>query len=231
MLRFIAFMVVAVVLSRLLGWLPVVGPLFARTGFLGIWITALLLSWGFTKWGRRAVRVRRDRVNARQLQAVDSPHNHGKLGSLYLAQGRPRKALEELERAVAGEPEVAEWRYRQGSALLEVRRPEEAAEALRSAVGIDEEHAYGGAQLRLAEALAACGRHDEALEALAVFERNHGPSPESAYRRGAALSKLGRRDEARAAFDEVARLASNVVSYQRRDAELWKLRARLGALR
>jgi len=230
MLRLAAFFALAYLLALGLGALPIVGPFFRATGCLGIWIAAMLLSWGVTWWGERAVRMRRDRSTIRQLGEVENPSNLGKIGSLYLAQGRPRRALEPLERATEGEPDVAEWHYRLGQARLALRRVEEAVAALRAAVALDEEHAYGGAQLRLAEALSRSGEEAQALEALAVFERNHGPNPESAFRRGKALARLGRRDEARAAWREVGELASRAVRYQRREGFGWQLRAWLAGL-
>jgi tetratricopeptide (TPR) repeat protein len=228
-LRLVGFFVLAVLLASFLGKLPVIGPLFARTGCLGIWISAMLLSWAFTRYGERAFRVRRDRGQIRQLAAVKSPRTEGKLGALYLAQGRRAKALPHLREAAAGEPEVAEWHYRLGSAELLSRNHDAAIESLQRCVELEPEYAYGAAQLRLAEACADDGRPEEALEAIAVFERNHGPSPESAFRRGLAYKALGDKDAARAAFGEVSRLASEAARYQRKSAGLWTVRARLAS--
>jgi len=229
-LRLVGFFVLVFALTFLLGKLPLIGGLFARTGCLGIWLTAIALSWAITKYGQRALRMRRDRAEIRRLSAVESPHNQGKLGTMFLAQGRARRALPHLRRAVEGEPEVAEWHYRLGCALLKVHEREEAAAALARCVAIHEEHAYGAAQLRLAESLTALGRLDEALETLGTFERNHGPSPESAYRRGRAHRLADRNEEARRAFGEVSALAAEAAQYQRRQAGLWTLRARLASL-
>ena len=57
------------------------------------------------------------------------------------------------------------------------------------------------------------------------FERFHGPTPESAYRRGRALKALGRRDEAGSAFEEVATLAKQSAKYQKKDSAGWVMRA------
>lgn len=230
MLRLVGFFVVAMVLARLLAHVPLIGGFFAYTGIFGIWITAMLLSFVITKYGERAVRVRRDRAKVRELAVVDTPNNQGKLGALLFAQGRPRKALAPLRAAVAGEPEVPEWHYRLGLALQAVREREEAVASLRRCVALDEEYAYGAAQLRLAEALLALQRHDEILEVLATFERNHGPSPESAYRRGLALKAEGRRDESKQAFGEVPALAAQAARYQRTEAGLWSMKARMASL-
>jgi len=183
-----------------------------------------------TKYGQRAYRVRRDASKIRELATVDTPTNQGKLGALLVAQGRPRKALEPLRAATRGEPEVAEWHYRLGCALLQTRQYPEAVEALQKCVALDEEYAYGAAQLRLAEALTASKRASKAIDALAVFERNHGPSPESAYRRGLAYKQDGQRDAAKQAFDEVAQLAQQVARYQRTQAGMWTFKAKMASM-
>lgn len=227
MLRLLGFFVVVIVLTQVLGMLPVIGPLFGRLGIFGLWITAILLSLFLSRWGDRALTMRKDRAAVRELTAVDSPRNKGKLGSLYLAQGRAGKALPLLEEAVRGEPDVAEWQYRLGSALLALRRPEEALAPLSRAVELNEEHAYGAAVMRLAEAQTATGAYEDALASLARFERNHGPSAESAFRRGVALRAAGQNDEARGAFAEVGRLAREAARYKRREAAVWAARAKL----
>ncbi len=230
MLRLIGFIALAIVLTQILAHLPLIGGLFRHTGIFGIWITAILLSWAFTHYGQRALVASRDRAQLRALEAVDNPHNHGKAGSLLLAQGRASKALPHLEQAVAGDPDSAEWRYRLGSALMMLRRPDDAREHLQRCVEIDEEYAYGAAQMKLAEALLAGGHKGEALAALDVVERNHGPTPESRYRRGVTLKALGRRDEAKASFREVSELAAKAVQFQKKSANVWVMRAWVAGL-
>jgi hypothetical protein len=226
-LRLVSFFLLAVLLASVLGRVPVIGPLFAHTGLLGVLLASFLLSAAFTRLGAALVSGRKLRGELERLAAVDSAHNHGKLGSLYLAHGRPRRAIEALEQAVAGEPAVAEWHYRLGLARLATGDAASACAALERATAIDEEHAYGAAQLGLARARARQGRHEDALAALAVFERNHGPSPESAFRRARSLARLGRRAEARRAHEEVARLAARATRYQKREAVGWALRSAL----
>jgi tetratricopeptide (TPR) repeat protein len=210
--------------------LPVVGPIFARTGIFGVWIAALLLSWAVTHYGERALTARRDRAEIHRLEEVDSPYNHGKAGALLLARGRAARAVPHLERAAQGEPDSAEWQYRLGCALLALRKPNDARVALERCVAIDEEYAYGAAQLRLAEALLAAGAAERALEVLDRAERNHGLTPESAYRRGRTLRALGRRDAARKSFAEVGELAQKAPRFQRREATAWATRAWLARM-
>ncbi len=225
MARLLGFLVLAFVLAGLLRHVPVVGPFFAHTGIFGVWLAALGLSYAATRFGERALVRRRMRAELERLGRVDNAYNQGKAGSLLLARGEVRRALPYLERAAEGEPRSADWHYKLGSALLALGRAREARQALGRALELDPEHAYGAAELRLAQALAADGAGEEALSVLARVERNHGPTPEAAYRRGQVLRSLGRRAEARASFAEVQQLAQSVPAFQRPQARALALRA------
>lgn len=226
-LRLIVFFVLAVALATVLGYVPFIGPLFRHTGLIGILVAAALLSAIVARVGQRLLTARKLRGELLALGAVGNAHTHGKMGALYLARGRPRAALEHLEQAAEGEPELAEWQYRLGLARLAVRQLEAALAAFERCVTLEEEHAYGAAQMRCAECLQRLGRHEQALDALRTYETNHGPSPEAAFRRGRVLRALGRKREARAAFAEVGELARHAARYQRREAGMWALRAGL----
>jgi tetratricopeptide (TPR) repeat protein len=229
-LKLIGFFVLALVLASVLGHVPVIGPVFRHGGIFSILITAALLSFVLTRASQHLLSARRLKSELRALEAVGNAYNHGKIGALYLARKRPRKAREHLALAAEGEPELAEWHYRLGLAELALGDHAAALAALERCLALDEEHAYGAASMRRAECLLALGRPEEALDALGVFERNHGPSPEHAFRRGRALRALGRRDEARRAFSEVGELARRATRYQRREAAWWALRAQLARL-
>lgn len=213
-MRLLGYFALVFAAMFLLRHVPVVGELF-RVPFLGFVLAAAVVSAGVSWYTVRAVDGRRAKVMERQLGAVDTPHNQGKLGSLILAQGRARRAIPHLERAAAGEANHTEWHYRLGCAYLSAGRAREARAALERAVAQDEEHAYGAVTLRLSQARLAAQDADGALEALARFERNHGPSPESAYRRGLALRAAGKRAESQAAFAEVAKLAAHAARFQK----------------
>ena len=157
--------------------------------------------------------------------AVETPHNKGKLGLLLLKQRRHARAASLLREAAAAEPDSADWQYRYGCALLGSKRAKEAVDPLTRAVEFEEEHAYGAALMRLAEAHLASGDAERSLQALDRVDRNHGESAEAAYRRGLALKALGRKGEAHAALSRVGQLAGGAVGYQKRSASLWSLRA------
>jgi tetratricopeptide (TPR) repeat protein len=228
-LRLAGFFALVFAVLVVLRQVPFVGAVF-RIPFLGFWGAALLVSGGLAWVAERGLRGRRMRAQIRSLGAVDTPHNQGKLGSLLLAGGRARAAVEPLRRAAQGDPEIAEWWYRLGTALLAAGRPAEAVEPLERALALEEEHAYGQVLLRLAEAQLARGDAEASLAALERFERNHGPGPEWAYRRGRALARLRRRAEARASFRRAGELASQAVGFQKQGARAWAFKAFLASI-
>ncbi len=222
--RLLGFFAIVLVTMWILSGIPVLGAVF-RIPFVGFWLSAILVSAGMSKLAADLIDRRRVRALERELGAVETPHNRGKLGTLLLTQRRYRRAIAPLEQALEGEPESAEWAYRLGCALGGAGRHAEAARALERGAELNEEHAYGRILLRLAEAQQATGDHDAALAAVERFERNHGESPESAYRRGVALKGLGRAADARTALAEVSSLAQRAAKYQKKGASAWVLRA------
>lgn len=224
MLRLAGYVLTVFALLWILRYVPVIGGLF-RIPFVGFFLAAAILSVVIGWWTAHLVERRRLRAHERQFGAVDTPHNRGKLGALYLASGRVRQALPHLERAAEGEPDRAEWHYRLGVARLLARDTNAAVLALERAVATDPEHAFGAPRLRLAEARLAANDAQGSLEAAREFERFHGPTAESAYRVGTALRALGRREEARAELGRVGELARALARGARRESGWLGLKA------
>ena len=229
MLRLLGFFALTFVVYLVLIRIPVIGSV-ASIPFLGFFLAAAIVSRFLTKGGALALDRRKQKALVRELGAVDTPHNKGKLGLLFLSQKRYDQAIPLLSEAVSAEPDSADLNYRLGKAYLGARQTEDAIEGLSRAVKIDEEHAYGAAMMRLGEAKFEAGDYEGALEALRIVERNHGASPESAYRQGVALKALGRKAEAATSFASVSSLAREAVGYQKRDASLWSFRAGLARM-
>ena len=229
MLRLIGFFILVLVALTFLRQLPLVGALF-RIPLLGFYLAAVVVAVAGSRLAARALDRRKQRALERQLGSVDTPHNKGKLGQLLLAQGRFREAVPLFVEAVRAEPESADWHYRLGRAHLGAGEDAQAIAELEACIAIEQEHAYGTAMLRLAEALSRAGRHEEARAALERFERNHGPSPESAYRRGLALRGLGQAEAARRAFEQVGQLSSQLAKFHRKAATGWVMRAWMARL-
>ena len=225
MLRLAGFFVLVWVVMSLLRGAGILGH-----GLFSFWIVAIALSLLLSHAALLLARRRRLSARLRELGNVESPHNQGKLGALLLGSGRARQAVPHLARAAAGEPEVTDWHYRLGLALLESGRASQAVPPLERAVGLDPEHAYGAAQLALSRARLASGDAAGALAAVDAFDRNHGPNPESAYRRGVAQKRLGQRAEAAASLRQVGELAARAARFQRSAHRTWVLRALLARL-
>ncbi len=228
-LQWLVFIVGAIVLSSVLRHVPGLGGLFR--GLWGFWISVLLLSaattWLSKKWVEH-LRVRRSRL---EFARVDNPHNQGKLGTVLLQQGRPREAVRALELAVAGDSASAEWHYRLGSALRRTGEPARAVQELEAALQIAPAHAWGDVGIELALARQAIGDDAGALEALRLREREHGESVRGAYLRGTFLRRIGKRDEARAAFKEVSEIARLSPRFSRRGTLKWRALSMLAGLR
>jgi hypothetical protein len=218
--RLLGFFLLVVAAFVVLQKVPLFGALF-RIPFFGFWLALILVSVVLSKFAKVAYDRRKLRALERELGAVETPHNQGKLGVLQANRGGHRRAIPCLERAIAGEPDFAEWHYRLGVSKLAVNDLEGARTALERVLQLNEDHAYGDALLRLAETSARQGEGESALASLARFEEHRGPNPESAYRRGRALGLLGRKDEARAALAEVGELAHRQARYQRRSTSRW----------
>lgn len=226
-MRWIAFFIGALLLSSALRHVPAIGGLFG--GLWGFWIAALLLSAIVSALSTRLIARAQLSRRAAELSNVDTSHNQGKLGSLELAHGSARRACVALERAVAGEPDNAEWRFRLGQALARVGRPSDAVREFERALDLSPGHAYGEARMELGRARLALGDAEAALDAVERFDRDHGASPRSAYLRGCALRRLGRTEQARAAFARVAVTARATPRFARKGLAWLRVQAALRA--
>ena len=229
MLRLIGFYVLVfatlLVARSLLGWVPIVGHLL-RIPLLSFFIVAALLSLAGSRWASASLDRARQRAAERRFGAVDTPHNRGKLGTLILRQGRAARALPHLEAAAAGEAEVAEWAYQLGLAQVELGNFEEGLSALQRALHLDEQVGFGKPWLCAAYASLKLDDPTSALVKLQHFERNHGASPESAFRRAQVHKRLGQKEQAQEALADVPLLAAQLAKYQRSSSAQWILRAR-----
>jgi tetratricopeptide (TPR) repeat protein len=228
-LQWIVFFVGALLLSSALSHVP--GLRTAFGGIWGFWFAVILLSAATTQISKFLFERTRMRRRVSELGRVDTAHNQGKLGTVMLLGGSARSAIPLLERAVAGEPESAEWRYRLGSALRACGEPGRAASELEAALKLSPRHAYGEVAIELALARKAVGDDAGALAALATREREHGETVRSAYLRGSVLARMGEREKARAAFDEVGQLASRLPQFSRRGTLRWRALAWLARWR
>jgi tetratricopeptide (TPR) repeat protein len=222
--RFLGFFLLVFALLSLLRMVPVIGGLF-QIPLLGFFLAAMIVSMVAARLGTQVVSNRKFSDEIKRLGTVDTPHTLGKLGRMLEMSGKHAKAVEPLQQAIAGEPEMVEWHYRLGCAQLGLRDFAQAIKHLEDARQLDEEHAYGGVLLALAEAQRLGGEGQAALASLERYEVLQGPTPESAFRRGQVHTKLKDSQRARAALDEVGQLAAQQPKYQRSDGRRWAAKA------
>jgi tetratricopeptide (TPR) repeat protein len=222
--RLFGFFLVVFLLLSALRVVPVIGAVF-QYPLVGVFLAAAIVSVVAARTGSEVVKSRKQAAELRRLEAVSTPHNRGKLGRLLEMGGRAKEAIEPLEEAIAGEPEVVEWHYRLGRAQFALSNFAAAIKTLQHAAELNEEYAYGDVLLSLAEAQRRGRQSPAALETLERYETLNGPTPESAYRRGQNHSAQKDRDQARAAFDEVASLAASLAAYQRKTGRSWAAKA------
>ncbi|MHC4261451.1 MAG: tetratricopeptide repeat protein [Planctomycetota bacterium] len=225
-MRVLFFILGTAAIYRVAAWLPLIGPLVRSVpilGLLGAFMAAAVLG---RLLERQVLDRRRAAAELRELGAVDTPNARGKLGAALLARGRAAEALEHLRVARTGEPQRTEWAYRLGQALVATGEHSAAKNEFEHVIGVDEEYAYGAAMLELSQLRLDADDAEGALVAIERAIRNHGPSPESAYRRGIALRALGRREDAASAFEECEQLARAAPAFQRKEARKWGGKAR-----
>jgi tetratricopeptide (TPR) repeat protein len=227
-LFFLATFIALGILRNVLGDVPIIGPLL-HIPLISFWFVAILISVLASKAAAWSLDRRRERALLRSLGVASTSHAKGKLAAMLLSQGRTRRALPLFEEAVEGEPDRVEWQLGLGRARRALGNAAGAKEAFEAALAIDKAAGYGAAALGAAACAQELGNGERALECVAVCEREHGPSPESAYRRGRALAVLGRREEAQAAFAEVRRLVSSASGRRKTQDLVWAVKARLSA--
>lgn len=226
MLQLIGFFLASLLLLQLLRWLPGIGGLF-QVPLLGFFLACLIVSWVFSKLAHEWVERRRERRMEAQFQGLSTPHHAGKLGSLLLARGRARRARPHLERAVAGDEHSLEWRWKLAQAHFALRDYASALAAAQAVLDRDADYAYGEPLLLLARCQRRLGKPALTLEWLQRYEQSQGATPSAWYERGRALRALGRKQEARAAFAQVAKASATRVRWQRKDDRVWVLLAQL----
>jgi predicted Zn-dependent protease with MMP-like domain len=124
-----------------------------------------------------------------------------------LDEGDPEGALGLLGEAIEALPEGEDdpvLRFLAGFALLEMDQPEDAAEQLALAVGMDPEDAE--AQANLALALFRCVRFEEALEPSQKALDADPRSPDALYVRALLAEREGKTGEADRHFEKAAKL-------------------------
>ncbi|OUM93838.1 MAG: hypothetical protein A9Z00_02670 [Thermobacillus sp. ZCTH02-B1] len=150
------------------------------------------------------------------------------LAHLLLERKSYHEARKLLEPAAETMAHSAEYWDNLGTALLHTGSRAEGESMIRRALSINPRVKYGQPYLRLAAANR--DQPEKALKLLEELRAIHTSSCEAYYRMGRIYQALGRREEARRAFDEAAEIYRTLPRYKRREERPWAIRSRLARL-
>jgi serine/threonine-protein kinase len=151
----------------------------------------------------------RARVAVERAIALDDrlPESHLALGQLLLQTGRPKDAVDEIRKALERQARSADATLLLGDALLKAGAPAEAEAAYREAITLNPD--YWASYSKLAAVFYQRGDMPMALELFRTAAGKNPASPKVLSNVGAVLLRLGRLDEAEAAFRKAVDLAPN----------------------
>jgi tetratricopeptide (TPR) repeat protein len=142
----------------------------------------------------------------------DNARAHSNLGSLWLKQGNPAKAMSGFTKALQLQPYYASAHFNLGVALAGSGRPAEAVPHFEAAVRIEPD--FADAHIDLGIALTRLGRAAEALEHYRVALRLQPASPDAHVDLGLALMQLDRPAEAIEHYEMALRLQPGLPGAQ-----------------
>jgi tetratricopeptide (TPR) repeat protein len=126
------------------------------------------------------------------------------LARLYLDLGRPARARDELDAALAQTPGHPELLALLGEAERQLKNPRRAIEVTRQALQADS--TFGPARYYLGLALLDAGQRDEGIKELEQIVRAGAPVADAYLSLGAAYLDAGRTDDAIAALNQGVRV-------------------------
>lgn len=169
---------------------------------------------------------RRGRIAKLKQQLALNPNDTSakmELARLLIERRAYGEARRILETASSAMEHSAEYWDDLGTALLHTGNPEEGERAIRKALDINPRVKYGQPYLRLAAA--SRNEPEKALALLDELRSIHSSSCEAYYRMGRIYKDLGRREDARRAFEEAVGIYRTLPRYKRREERPWALRS------
>ena len=130
------------------------------------------------------------------------------LGNVYIMRKQNDKAITELEKAAALNPNSTEVMNALGRTFLLTGRPHEAVSLFQKAIRLDPIHAHK-AYMNLGRTYRFLGKYEEAIP---VFKNAIHDQPDRVNTRLeliACYSALGKKEDAKAEVDEVLRMVPN----------------------
>jgi tetratricopeptide (TPR) repeat protein len=181
----------------------------------------------------RRLRTRRHDVEEleRKIAHLDRAYHMQQLGLIYAAQGRPAKARQWFERALAKDPQSLEARYQLGLCHFTQKDYPAAVELLEAVYAQKPDHDYGMTYLRLAEAQQYCGNLDRAAEVFSTMLQFYPGHPEGEYHYALLLANQNSLAKAKELMRDVTFTVRHSPGFHRRRNRHWALKAQWWLLR
>lgn len=170
------------------------------------------------------------RIRALDADVRANPENvtaRRNLAVIYLEKRRPGRAVTLLDQALVRDKESLELHFLRGVALVRLKKYEEAVTPLIEVCQRDPRFRYGEAYLRAADALAALGRWEDAIDALERFTEVNKSSVEGFYKLALARRAAGDAEGAKKTFAEARQVYRDSPAFHRRKQFGWYLRAKM----
>lgn len=169
------------------------------------------------------------RLSALRRELELRPHDtRSKLEAarLYLEKKRYREAHDYLEQVLPVMDDSAEVMVELGLCKLKLGALEEGEALILAGLARNPRVHYGDPYLWLSEAHSA-GAPEKSLRYLEELRGVHSSSCEAFYRMGQLYELLGRKTEARSAYEEAGRIYRGLPKYKRKSERKWALLSRL----
>jgi len=182
-------------------------------------------------WSRVAAHRREVEDLKQKIAHLDKAHHMALLGTVYLREGRVRRAQEWFERAREKEPDLLDARYKLALCHFEQKQYAEAAPLLEEVHKEKPGHDYGVAYLRLAESHQRLGDLDRAAEVYEQLLQFYPGQPEACYHYALLEADRGDMEKAKKLMEGVVFSVRHSPAFQRRRNRHWQLKARWWLLR
>lgn len=177
------------------------------------------------EFGRLGEGLRSGQSYRRMLEAsAINPHDGDaqyQLGLIHQQRRQYTEAVRRFEAAVKIDPEQTDAHYQLGRIFRQQGKLAEAAAHLETAARQDDKHSTSEVHRELGAVYLAQDRVAEAERELALFASRREYDPEGLYYYGQALDRMGRGEDARAAYRRAVEAARTAPRYRRRELAKW----------
>ncbi len=234
----------AAIVMVALSWIPLVaaaslwGPLRLLLGWIA---SPFFLLWAYWYLGRDLSRIGdglRARQNFRRMldAAAMNPHDADaqvQLGNIYLQRRQVSEAVKRFQNALAIRPDEIDAHFQLGRLDRRQGRLKEALAHFQVVMQQDQKHSQSEILRELGALYNEAKQYEDARTMLEAYIERRPYDPEGLYHYGFALESLGRKDEARQAYQRCVEAAQAAPRYRMHETAPWSRMAqkRLAAAR